>query len=294
MKSQSFLFLVYLLYLCIAKTNGKDMKRHLLIIMCVLMSLTAASQQKIDAACRAKYEKLYFTDSHSTVLPYRLLKPEKPEGDSSGMKYPVVLFLHGAGERGNDNEAHLMYIDTVFASEKFQREHPCYVIAPQCAEDYRWCETDWTLQYHTMPKEISKYLHAANALLDSVASLPDADTTRLYITGLSMGGFGTWDLITRYPNKFAAAMPLCGGADEKEARRLVNIPIRAFHGGIDKVVPVCRSRNISKAINSQGGHLIEYIEFPKMGHFIWNRVYNDYSNLEWMFNQQIKNQQINQ
>ena len=262
-----------------------DMKRHLLLIMCALCALAATAQTKIDAACRAKYAKMYFTDSLGTVLPYRFLAPERAEGDTSSQKYPVLLFLHGAGERGGDNEVQLTYIDTVFAAAKFRREHPCYVIVPQCAENFRWCETDWTRTYHTMPKEISKYLHAANSLLDSVAALPDADTTRLYVTGMSMGGYGTWDIITRYPNKFAAAMPLCGGADEKEARKLVNIPIRTFHGTIDKAVPVCRSRNITNAIRSQGGKLIEYTEYPKMGHFIWNKVYNDYANFEWLFGQ---------
>ncbi|MCR5453440.1 MAG: dienelactone hydrolase family protein [Bacteroidales bacterium] len=250
--------------------------------MCVLISATAMGQTKVDAACRAKYAKLYFTDSLGTVLPYRLLTPEKKEGDSLS-KYPVLLFLHGAGERGSDNEIQLTYIDTVFAAERFRREHPCYVIVPQCALEYRWCETDWSRTYHTMPRYISKYLHAANSLLDSVAALPDADPKRLYVTGMSMGGYGTWDIITRYPNKFAAAMPICGGADEKEARRLVNIPIRTFHGSVDKAVPVVRSRNIANAIRSQGGKKIEYTEFPKMGHFIWNKVYNDYSNLEWLF-----------
>lgn len=251
------------------------------------MSASAMAQTAAGSQCRAQYDKLYFTDSLGTVLPYRLLRP--PTGDGGGTsahKYPVLLFLHGAGERGGDNETQLSYIDVVFAAPKFRQEHPCYVIVPQCAEQYRWCETDWSLPYHTMPQNISKYLHAANALLDSVAALPDADTTRLYVTGMSMGGFGTWDIITRYPDKFAAAMPICGGADEKMARRLVNIPIRTFHGTIDKLVPVGRSRNITNAIKSQGGKKIEYTEFPKMGHLIWNKVYNDYSNLEWLFGQE--------
>ena len=261
-------------------------KFTLLIIMCALIAATTSAQGKIDTACRAKYAKMYFTDTLGTVLPFRLLTPQKDDGDTTNWKYPVILFLHGAGERGSDNEAQLSYIDTVFASARLQREHPCYVIVPQCAENFRWCETDWSRTYHTMPKEISKYLHAANSLLDSIAALPDADPNRLYVTGMSMGGYGTWDIITRYPDKFAAAMPICGGADEKEARKLINIPIRTFHGTIDKAVPVCRSRNITNAIKSQGGKMIEYTEFPKMGHFIWNKVYNDYANLEWLFGQE--------
>lgn len=283
-KSKIFVFGLFVVYLHCKKS--KEMKRHLLLIMCALLTLTASAQNKIDAACRAKYAKMYFTDSLGTVLPFRLLTPDKPDGDTSATKYPVMLFLHGAGERGSDNETQLSYIDTIFASKRFRTQHPCYVIVPQCAENFRWCETDWSRTYHTIPKEISKYLHAANSLLDSIASLPDADPNRLYVTGMSMGGYGTWDIITRYPQKFAAAMPICGGADEKEARKLINIPIRTFHGTIDKAVPVCRSRNITNAIRSQGGKLIEYTEFPKMGHFIWNKVYNDYQNLEWLFGQE--------
>ena len=284
MSSQRFLFLVYLLYICNAK-NPNEMKRHLLLIMCALLTLSASAQTKVDAACRAKYAKMYFTDSLGTVLPFRLLTPERSEGDTTAAKYPVMLFLHGAGERGGDNEAQLSYIDTIFASKRFRTQHPCYVIAPQCAENFRWCETDWSRTYHTMPKEISKYLHAANSLLDSIAALPDADTNRLYVTGMSMGGYGTWDIITRYPDKFAAAMPICGGADEKEARRLINIPIRTFHGDNDKAVPVVRSRNITNAIKSQGGKMIEYTEYKGKGHFIWNDVYRNYANLEWLFGQ---------
>ncbi len=258
------------------------MKQIIISLALIIIVATSATAQNaaVDSVCRPKYEKSYFTDSLGTVLPYRLLRPMT--ADSRDAKYPVILFLHGAGERGSDNETQLQYIDSVFASQKFMTEHPCYVIIPQCAEKYRWCEVDWSSSYHNMPRTISKYLHAANCLLDSIAALRDADPSRLYVTGMSMGGYGTWDLITRYPNKFAAAMPLCGGADEKLAKRLVNIPIRTFHGTLDKAVPVTRSRNIVNAIKSQGGKHIEYTEYPKMGHFIWNKVYNDFSNLEWL------------
>ncbi|MEE3447800.1 MAG: dienelactone hydrolase family protein [Bacteroidales bacterium] len=232
-------------------------------------------------AQNADFEAAYFTDSFGTVLPYRLLRPEF---ESLPQKtFPVVLFLHGAGERGSDNEKQLTYMDKIFGSENFMENFPCYVILPQCAENYRWCEVDWTWDKHTMPKEISKYLNAANELLDSIASTSKADKSRLYITGMSMGGFGTWDLISRFPEKFAAAMPICGGADEAQAQKLTQIPIRTFHGTTDKAVKVSRSRNITAAIKKAGGQNIEYQEFPNMGHFIWNKVYSDNKNFEWLF-----------
>lgn len=246
--------------------------------MLIILTVSCMAQGN-GSEYTGRYIKAVFTDSTGTCLPYRLLTPSDT---AVSCKYPVILFLHGAGERGSDNEANLMYIDKVFAGDDFMRSHPCYVIVPQCAENFRWCETDWTLPYHTMPARMSKYLSAANELLDSVAALPRADKSRLYVTGMSMGGFGTWDIITRYPDKFAAAMPVCGGADEKMACRLKNIPVRTFHGASDKLVKVQRSRNIANAIRACGGTKISYTEFPNMGHLIWNKVYSNPENLEWL------------
>lgn len=263
------------------------MARTTLLILLILLSISSIAQNA-DNNARARYAKAVFTDSVGTRLPYRLYVPEAARtcGNEAASdrekKYPVILFLHGAGERGHDNEANLSYIDKVFASERFQKEHPCYVIVPQCEENFRWCETDWTLPYHMMPEKMSVYLSAANELLDSIAALPDADPNRLYVTGMSMGGFGTWDIITRYPNKFAAAMPICGGADETKACRIKGVSIRAFHGSADRLVKVERSRNITRAIKACGGTKIEYTEFQGMGHLIWDKVYSNYGNLEWL------------
>jgi len=254
------------------------MKKILLIFMVLIISLSSNAQQE---DLREIFEKSYFTDSFGTVLPYRLLRPQYEQ--IPGKKFPVVLFLHGAGERGSDNEKQLTWIDKIFSKDEFLENFPCYIIIPQCGENYRWCETDWTLPSHKMPEKISKYLHAANELLDSIASTEKADKSRLYVTGMSMGGFGTWDLISRFPTKFAAAMPICGGSDENMASRLTEIPIRTFHGDRDKAVKVIRSRNITAAIKKCGGKKIEYTEFPGQGHFIWNKVYSDNKNFEWLF-----------
>ena len=208
----------------------------------ILLTFVLGADIKVSAQNEMStiFEKHYFTDTCGTVLPYRLVRPNYEMLPDK--KFPVILFLHGAGERGSDNQKQLTYIDKIFSRQDFQENYPCYIIIPQCAEDFRWCEVDWRLDKHDMPKEISKYLNAANQLLDSIASTEKADKQRLYITGMSMGGFGTWDLICRYPKKFAAAMPICGGADEKQADKLIDIPIRCFHGGLDKLVKVSRSK----------------------------------------------------
>lgn len=257
--------------------------RRLLITMIAVLAFSAVSaQQSIDTALRKVFKKCSFTDTCGTILPYRLLEPLNPD---TTVKYPVVLFLHGAGERGNDNENVLTHIDKVFGTTSFRTKYPCYVIIPQCAEGFRWCETDWTLPSHTMPETISVYLNAANQLLDSIVKAVDGDTSRLYITGMSMGGFGTWDLISRYPNKFAAAVPICGGADLNMACRLKDLPIKTFHGSTDKLVKVIRTRNITAAIQKCGGTKIEYTELTGKGHLIWNQVYAMPSTFQWLFAQ---------
>ena len=257
------------------------MKKIIAVILGIILTINSIAQPCKNPELCEKFEKDVFTDSKGTNLPYRLLRPELEM--IPNQKFPVILFLHGAGERGNDNETQLTWIDKIFGTQEFAENFPCYVIIPQCAENFRWCETDWTLPKHTMPKEISKYLNAANELLDSLVANVKADTSRLYVTGMSMGGFGTWDIISRFPDKFAAAMPICGGADEAQACNLKNIPIRTFHGDVDKAVKVIRSRNITNAIKNCGGKNIDYKEFHGQGHFIWNKVYQDNSNFEWLF-----------
>lgn len=257
------------------------MKRIFLALIMV-MAMCSTFAQQTNEQLRSQFAKCYYTDTCGTVLPYRLLKPQNID---TTKQYPVVLFLHGAGERGNDNETQLTYMDKIFGSSNFRQKYPCYVILPQCAENFRWCETDWTLPSHTMPDTISVYLNAANQLLDSIVAAVNGDTSRLYITGMSMGGFGTWDLISRYPQKFAAAVPICGGADLDMACILKDMPIKTFHGSTDKLVKVTRTRNMTIAIHKCGGNKIDYTELTGKGHLIWNQVYNMPSTFQWMFAQ---------
>ena len=250
----------------------RDMK-NIIFTLALITATCALYAQQPDEQLRKHFAKCYFTDTCNTVLPYRLLSPLNVD---STKKYPVVLFLHGAGERGNDNEAQLTYMDKIFGSNSFRQKYPCYVILPQCAEEYRWCDT------------ISVYLNAANQLLDSIVNAVNADTSRLYITGMSMGGFGTWDLISCYPNKFAAAVPICGGADLNMACILKDMPIKTYHGSTDKLVKVTRTRNMTIAIHKCGGNKIDYTELTGKGHLIWNYVYNQPSTFQWMFAQKKK------
>lgn len=216
---------------------------------------------------------------------YRFMRPAALEPDTS---YPVVLFLHGAGERGSDNERQLKYLPEWMAEPAMRKRHPCYFVAPQCRSDHRWVEAAWSDRKSTpQPPEMTTDLAAAVAALDEVLAMEGADPRRVYLTGLSMGGFGAWDLAARMPKRFAAVMPICGGGDESTAARLVNLPIWCFHGAIDTVVLPERSRRMIEAVKAAGG-TPTYTEFAGVGHDSWTPAYRDPAVLDWLFHQRGK------
>ncbi len=228
------------------------------------------------------FEKHVF-DTGKYSLPYRFALPENySENDTA--QYPLILFLHGAGERGSDNQLQLSYIDIIFGSDFFRKNYPSFILAPQCPKENRWVEVDWSLQNHQIPEKMSIPLKMTMRVLINKIFEYNIDTNRIYITGLSMGGYGTWDLIARFPEIFAAAIPICGGGDENTAKKIADIPIWAFHGAKDNVVPVARTRNMISEIKQNAGKP-KYTEFPQKGHLVWNAAYNTAGIWDWLFSQ---------
>ncbi|NMA20608.1 MAG: prolyl oligopeptidase family serine peptidase [Lentisphaerae bacterium] len=214
-------------------------------------------------------------------LPYRLLEPKNI---ASGVRYPLVLFLHGAGERGIDNQKQLVHVAGLFSDPENRRKYPCFVLAPQCASDEQWVDRPWSFPNCVQPLYPSRNLVSAMQLLDQTIRDYPVDPGRIYIMGLSMGGYGTWDAITRFPERFAAAIPICGGGDISKAAKLTNLPIWAFHGGADDAVPVKLSRDMCNAIQQQGGNC-RYTEFPGTGHNSWTPATEQPELLPWLFAQ---------
>lgn len=187
-----------------------------------------------------------------TTLPYRLCLPDFYD---PSQQYPLVLCLHGAGERGSDNQKHIDVhrMATSWADSANQKKYPCFVVAPQCPEDERWVDNDWSLGGFRMSDiPTSNEMLTVIDLLDSLQREFSVDDNRLYATGLSMGGYGVWDIITRYPDKFAAAIPMSGGGDSTRVERIKHIPIWDFHGEKDNTVPVEGSRQMIAALERQG------------------------------------------
>ena len=221
-----------------------------------------------------------FQSPDGETLKYRI---HVPANLPAGKKVPLILFLHGAGERGDDNVAQLKHGVTDLIRFGMTNGE-AVVIAPQCPAGMQWVNPTWSAPSHLMPSMPSTPMKLAILLLQDAMSKLPVDPARIYVTGISMGGYGTWDILQRKPGLFAAAVPICGGADTTLAPALKNIPIWAFHGDKDGAVPVSRSRDMVKALQACGSK-VQYREYPNAGHDVWTRTYSDKAVLTWLFAQ---------
>lgn len=253
--------------------------RALLLGVGMMLATGVAQAQKLELD--KILEKKAFKGSDGKSLNYRFLAPEKVE---SGKTYPLVIFLHGAGERGDDNTKQMVHGVADFVKPESRAKYPCFLIAPQCPTGKRWAEVDWSAAKHDMPPEPGETMALLLGLIDSLVKDLPIDKKRIYVTGLSMGGYGTWDILARRPDFFAAGMPICGGADEKTAPRIVKIPVWVFHGDKDTAVKVERSRNMVEALKKAGG-MPKYTEYPGVGHNSWTQTYANPEVLQWLFGQ---------
>ena len=185
-----------------------------------------------------------------------------PEGFREDRKYPLVMFLHGAGTRAslerlrnNENLVHIL---------ERQNSRGYIFLAP-------WCNTgNWY-----------EWMQTLIGLVGAMREKPYVDETRLHVTGNSMGGYGTWEFTSLRPDWVASAMPICGGGIGGFAKNLVNVPIRTFHGLCDTRVDPIESLQMAKAVNQAGGY-VELILFPHLKHNCWDAVYTDESNFDWL------------
>jgi predicted peptidase len=221
-------------------------------------------------------------DVEPVEFAYRLLGPKSI---TPGTRYPLVIFLHGAGERGNDNLSQLKYFPTWMAEQSARKAHPCFVLAPQCRDEQKWVDVDWSKIESTpqSPTPTVDMLAVIAALEDTLQREP-IDPARIYLTGLSMGGYGSWDLAARMPDRFAAVLPICGGGDEATAAKIKDLPIWCFHGDSDTAVSVERSRTMIEALRAAGG-APKYSELAGVGHDSWTPAYRDPDVLAWIFAQ---------
>jgi len=257
------------------------------ITMLVSTSIGAETNLVLDF-----FQPHVFTDDALPEgLPYRLMSPIEI---APGQKYPLVVFLHGFGERGSDNERQLGNGGPIFATDAFRTAHPAFFVAPQCPDGFipgTEIERAWTWRLEPgapakidLNKAPTPQLAAVQTLIAQLSKENPIDPDRIYLVGLSMGGYAVWELATRSPHAYAAAIPICGSGDPSHADVLTDLPIWAFHGGADDIVPPERSIEMVDAVNGAGGHAILTL-YPGVGHGSWVPMFESQEAWDWLFAQ---------
>lgn len=224
------------------------------------------------------FSKEVYENVNGEKLNYRQMMSDY----APDIKYPLVIFLHGSGERGSDNKAQLKWGVQNFASDEVMKLYQPIVIAPQCPENTSWANMNW--ESETMMEKPTKTMALLIELIEQkIMELP-VDKDRVYITGLSMGGFGTFEIMMRRPDLFAAAVPVCGGGDVSKASQIARIPMWIFHGADDGAVAAVLSRNMVMALHKAGAKP-GYTQYPEVGHFSWVAAYSDPMMMAWLFRQ---------
>lgn len=258
-------------------------KSVLLLSNLLLFLYSAIQAQEITAYQAAQHI------SRGDTLPYRILYPKNFDPSK---KYPLLLFLHGAGERGKDNLAQLTHGSQLFAQEHVRENFPAVVIFPQCPRNSFWANVKATRD--TMPYEFdfqtggapTQAMRLLLELLDTQKNKPYIDQNRLYVAGLSMGGMGTLELLRRQSGTFAAAIAICGGDNPANAPTYADqVSLWLFHGEEDPVVPARYSTALTERLRVLGAD-IKLTTYPGVEHTSWEQAFAEPDLLPWLFSKQ--------
>jgi predicted peptidase len=256
------------------------------IFLVSLLSICDTYSQDLNV-----FERKEFIQKEDT-LRYRILYPI---GYKANKKYPLLVFLHGSGERGNDNNAQLTHGGRLFAKDSIRRIFRAIVIFPQCPSNSTWnpigSVTDSVTKERvfnfpdgnsTTPARLVKQL------IDEMATAGKIDAKRLYIGGLSLGGMGTFDMLARYPGFFAAAFPICGAGNTSNAIKFAGkTAVWIFHGDKDPAVNVTFSRDYYNELKKANA-TVKYTEYPGVGHDSWNNTFAEKGLVEWLLSYKKK------
>ena len=270
------------------------MRKYIYVAFCTLFLSFGLSQidclqaQTPPPEGPISFEKRSF-DHQGKVLPYRILFPKNFD---ASQKYPLHLFLHGAGERGDNNEAQLVHGSRLFIN--MNESNPAIVIFPQCPSGDSWAQVAYERNPETNEgsfqfPEVSAPTWAMSAvmqLMDEMLEEPFIDKQRIYLGGLSMGGMGTFELLARRPDTFAAATPICGaGQPEPVSRWASNTPVWIFHGEDDSIVPSRYSKIMVEALLKSGVEP-SFSLYPAVNHNSWENAFAEPDLFTWIYSQQ--------
>lgn len=241
---------------------------------------------KLFAQDKSLYEKHWFVQNGDT-MPYRVLLPKNFDASK---KYPLILLLHGAGERGRDNELQLVHGADLFLRDSIREKYPAIVVFPQCAANSFWSNVKFVFDSATKKRTFNFNVDgepavAMKLLLSLIKNLKQnyrLDKHRMYVGGLSMGGMGTFELVRREPALFAAAFPICGGANPATANKLKRTGWWVFHGLKDDVVDPELSKIMAEAIKQQGAE-VKLTLYPNANHNSWDSAFAERDLIPWLF-----------
>jgi predicted peptidase len=262
------------------------MRQYLICFFLLVSSFSVLQAQDMSL-----FEKKVFISKAGDTLRYRILYPEQYD---HARTYPMVMVLHGSGERGNDNELQLTHGAKLFLADSNRKNFPAIVVFPQCAENVAWGSVDidrnieplsFSFNYK-MPQTAP--MRAFLALTRSLIKNERVNSQRVYITGLSMGGMGTFEAVYQAPGLFAAALPICGGGDAASYnKKTAKVPFWIFHGAADPVVNPQLSKNMVAKLKELKA-VVKYSEYPGVGHNSWDNAFAEPEFLGWMFAQAKK------
>lgn len=257
------------------------MKKIIVLIQLQLIALTLVAQDT------SLFQRKLFIRNTDT-LPYRILLPENYD---AAKQYPLVFFLHGSGERGTDNNKQLVHGATFFLDAQNRSRFPAIVVFPQCPANTSWSnvttQADSTGKRHFVFLENGMPTFAmamADQLLHSLLKTYPVNTKQVYAGGLSMGGMGTFELVRRNPKLFAAAVPICGGANLATAKKLKKTAWWIFHGAKDETVDPALSQTMADALKKEGAQ-VQFTLYPDAGHNSWDNAFAEPALLPWLFSQ---------
>ncbi|MEM9000583.1 MAG: alpha/beta hydrolase-fold protein [Bacteroidota bacterium] len=256
----------------------KVFQRNLIPVLLSFFSISCFCQ---DFSAYGK--KVFEMDGEQ--MPYRILMPD---GYEASKKYPLILVLHGSGERGNDNEAQLVHGGQLFLQKKVREKYPAFVVFPQCSTNSSWVKVgvggEWGNRELTFYKNADPTpdMELLEGLLKVLVKMYKIDKNKIYVGGLSMGGMGTFELVQRNPRLFAAAFPICGGANPFTAKRLRKLDWWVFHGGADHVVPPKYSDMMVKALEEADAQ-VKYSRYKNVEHNSWENAFAEPELLSWLF-----------
>ncbi|MEP6669504.1 MAG: prolyl oligopeptidase family serine peptidase [Chthoniobacter sp.] len=220
----------------------------------------------------SEYQHRVFKGTGNGELSYGWLTPLKPE---AGEKYPLVICLHGAGGG--------VKASSVLIRPPMRQQHPAFVMVPEADRPFTWAKTD-VIKRAGLPPELPEKLPVLIETIRSLLKTESIDPARIYITGQSMGGVGSWGAIARYPELFAAAVPVCGAWHVEDVPKMKGVAVWAFHGEKDPTVPVAFSRDLTAALTKAGG-TARYTEYPEVPHNSWEKAYEETEMWKWLFGQ---------